>query len=157
MAENNRLNEILKIEDENKLVTELYSYVSDKYFKNEDIDDLSKPEQVVFLTGLLEYEVNSGGFAQFLCNDSGNLAYEILEALGEIGASATARLLKRAISIFEDDYPADRDEREAILDEAMNVNSDDFLSELDDEFNDYDDDLIALNFKYITDNTESFI
>lgn len=97
MAENNRLNKIFEIEDENNLVVELYSYTYDKYLKNEDIDDLSKSEQTVFLTGLLENEVNNGGFAQFLYNDSGNFAYETLEALGEIGAAATAKLLKRDV------------------------------------------------------------
>lgn len=157
MSENSRINEIFEIEDENKLVTELYSYVYDKYLKNEDIDDLSEAEQVVFLTGLLEYEVNNGGFAQLFYNDSGNFAFEILEALGEIEAVTTAKLLKRAMIVFEDDYPTDRDEREAILDDAMNGNADDFLSELDDKFYDYDDDLIALNFSYIMNHKEAFI
>lgn len=61
------------------------------------------------------------------------------------------------MSVFEDDYPTDRDEREAVLDDAMNGCADDFFSELDDEFYNYDDDLIALNYKYITDNKEEFI
>ena len=57
--------------------------------------------------------------------------------------------MQKALAAFGREIPINRDEREEILDEMENEKIDKILSECDDAFYEYEDDLNALNYAYI--------
>jgi len=78
----------------------------------------------------------------------------------KIGAIKTAEIYKKAISIYGDKVPTDRNEREDILtpdDEKEEERIEEILKECDDAFFEYEDDLVELNYRFIINNKESFI
>ena len=76
-----------------------------------------------------------------------------MEAFEKIGALKTADICKRALAVFGGKVPADREEREKLLD---SLDCDDALSACDDAFYDYEDDLEACNLAYIMKYKEFF-
>ncbi|MBK8568004.1 MAG: DMP19 family protein [Saprospiraceae bacterium] len=81
----------------------------------EKCEFLEKPERLnafefnLLLYDYLEMEVNNGGFHQFYINSSGNYAHETEQALEEIGAIKTLKILKIANSQFPSgQVPKDR-------------------------------------------------
>ena len=100
-------------------------------------------EDVERLVGWLEAEVNNGGFDQFFFNSAGDEAAATIEALEAIGAFSTAAIVRRACARFPGGMPpADRDERQARLEE-VSPDTDAFEAE-DEQFYAYEDDLSAL-------------
>jgi hypothetical protein len=64
---------------------------------------LSPGFRAVFSTSVLEGEVDNGGFNQFFWNSSGAYAADAVAGLELLGATAHARLMRRAISIRDAD------------------------------------------------------
>ena len=94
-----------------------------------------------------------GGFSQFFFNSSGNFSNELVDAFTKISAFKTAEICKKALAVFKGNVPTDRDEREELLD---SLDCDDALSECDDEFYEYEDNLEELNYTYIMDHRSFF-
>jgi hypothetical protein len=59
-------------------------------------------EKIFFSLWWFQAETNNGGLHQFFFNDLGAYAADALHALELIGASRTADILRRAISVFPD-------------------------------------------------------
>lgn len=78
--------------------------ILDKIF--EDGKPLSKRELTVYLAYYFDAEVHNGGFDQFYFNSQGNHAAETVDALREIGAVKSARLLVRANRLFAPEAPS---------------------------------------------------
>ena len=57
----------------------------------------STPQKVFSSIWAVESEVNNGGFAQYLSNESGETATFVIEALNTIGAPRTADICRRAL------------------------------------------------------------
>lgn len=127
-------------------VADMCDIVCEKCEYGDDMEKLNEHERVFFITQTLEEEVNDGGFSQFFYNSSGDFSNEVVDAFTKIGALKTAEICKRALAVFNGKVPTDRGEREELLD---SLNCDDELSECDDAFYDYEDNLEALNYAYI--------
>lgn len=137
----------------NNLVVDMCDTVYKKCEYGNNIEKLNEYERVFFVTQTLEQEVNNGGFSQFFYNSSGDFSNELVDAFTKIGALKTAEICQKALSVFNGKVPTERDEREELLD---SLDCDNVLSECDDAFYDYEDDLEALNHEYLMKYREFF-
>ncbi len=139
--------------EKNNLVTSMYSTVCRKCKYGNDIEKLNEYEKTLFITQTAEQEINNGGFSQFFFNSSGRFASRSVNSFENIGAAKTAEICKKALSVFNGEIPFDRKERQELLEE---LNCDDLLSDCDNAFYNYEDDLEALNYSYIMKYREFF-
>lgn len=153
------INKIWKIKEHDDLVIALDEYISEKCEYGEEIDNLSYPERIFFITQAVEMEVNNGGFNQFFVNSSSDFAEEMVKAFEEIGAIHTAKICKKAIKALGRELPpVGSDEREEVLGELVESDEiNDILEECDDAFYEYEDDLEELNYAYVMKNKDYFV
>ena len=149
------LDEIWQLEDPSDLIGELSVYIAVKCHYEENLSVLSVPERIFYTTQTLEEEVNNGGFDQFFFNSSGNLANEVVHAFTEIGAVKTADICRKAFSVYGEEVPADRDERQDIL-ELLNEEQEEILERCADVFFDYEENLNELNYAFVMRNKNEF-
>lgn len=129
----------------------LFTLVDDIQMKEgtEGYDALAPAERVFFCVWTLEAEVNNGGFSQFYCNNSGDIAVDVPGALRAIGADHTASIVDRANGLFgADGPPADRDARQERLDDLEESVEEGFEA-LDQAFLEYRDNLSQLLADYM--------
>ena len=150
------IHDIWLLEDPNDFVIAMYGWICEKCAYGDNMDALSDAERVFYITQLCEAEVNNGGFSQFFFNSSGNFSSQLVHAFTEIGAMKTAEICKTALAAFGKELPADLDERRHALDELESEEVVRILEECDNEFYDYEDDLLSLNYAYIQKNKDSF-
>ena len=151
---------IAKIEEKENFVVEMDKYIAEKCEYGDSMETLNAEQRILYITQALEMEVNNGGFAQFFFNSDGCLGNEIVSSFEKIGAMKTAEICKKAISIYGDKVPNDRDEREEILtpdDEKEEERIEAILNECDDAFFEYEEDLVELNYQFIINHKESFL
>lgn len=148
-----KLAEIWKIENVDEFIIAMVEYVCKKCQYGDLLMALSGPERVFYVTQSLEMEVNNGGFSQFFFNSSGDLLGELVQAFTEIGANHTAELCKKALAVFGREVPADREKRQALVEDLES----DILEECDNAFFEYAEDLNALNYAYIMKNKAAFV
>lgn len=153
----NDLTQIWKIEDKNDFIISLYGYLSKKCEYGDKIDNLLPHEKVIYFCQAFEGEINNGGFSQFFFNSTGDFTMETVDSLKIIGAVKTTKLLKKAVTLFPSGIvPKDRDKREEMLDELLNDENEELLSELDNSFYQYEDNLLELNYDYVLLNKSNF-
>ena len=160
MFETKSIDEIWEIEEKENFVVEMDKYIAEKCEYGDSMETLNDKQRVLYVTQALEMEVNNGGFAQYFYNYSGDFANEAVSAFESIGAIKTAELCKKAISIYGDKVPNDRNEREKILtpdDEKEEERIEVILNACDDAFFEYEDDLVELNYQFIINHKESFL
>jgi hypothetical protein len=89
-----------------------YVFAEPKKFR-EALAELPKGWRFCWFLTDINYQVLNGGFNQFFSNSSGEYALETLEALVTVGAKEAAKILKKAIDVFEKKFgrPADSRER----------------------------------------------
>ena len=120
---------------------------------------LTKGQQAIYSTWILEGEVNNGGFNQFYFNSSGQYAAKSVEGLQEIGALKYMKLVKEANRI----YVANRDKLEKFDDGTLEGFSESYknnpLNPLDNQFYELDkvESLSELRIDYIRKHVEEFI
>lgn len=139
-----------------KMVIELFESISTKCMYGDEIEALNQYERVIYVTQDLEMEVNNGGFSQYFFNSSGNFSGEVVAAFTEISALKTAKICKKALSVYGGKLPADRDEREELLDELESDKIDKLLDKCDDAFFEYAENLNQLYYEYIMRHKEYF-
>ena len=149
------LEEIWMLDDPLDLIGELSGYIAEKCRYGEALSVLSEPERIFYTTQILEMEVNNGGFDQFFFNSSGNLANEVVHAFTEIGAVKTADICRKAFSVYGEEVPTDRDERQDIL-ELLNEEQEEILERCADVFFDYEENLNELNYAFVMRNKDDF-
>ena len=160
MFETKSIDEIWKIEEKENFVVEMDKYIAEKCEYGDSMETLNAEQRILYITQALEMEVNNGGFAQFFFNSSGMFGNELVSSFEKIGAMKTAEICKKAISIYGDKVPNDRDEREEILtpgDEKEEERIEAILNECDDAFFEYEEDLVELNYQFIINHKESFL
>ena len=160
MFETKSIDEIWKIEEKENFVVEMDKYIAEKCEYGDSMETLNAEQRILYITQALEMEVNNGGFAQFFFNPDGCFGNEIVSSFEKIGAMKTAEICKKAISIYGDNVPTDRDKREEILtpdDEKEEERIEAILNECDDAFFEYEDDLDELNYQFIINHKESFL
>ena len=137
----------------NNFVVNMCETICKKCEYGDNIEKLNEHERVFYVTQILEQEVNNGGFSQFFYNSSGDFSNELVDAFTKIGAFKTAEICKKALAVFNGKVPTDRDEREELFD---SLDCDNVLSECDDEFYEYEDNLEELNYTYIMEHHSFF-
>lgn len=141
--------------DQNTVVWSVFDSINEKSKCGEKLSALNEHERVLFVTLWLETEVNNGGFSQYFFNSCGDMTNELVASFEAIGAFKTAAICKQAIDAFGCEVPAERYERQNLLD-TMNEDFDEALWACDDAFYDYEEDLEALHYAYIMAHAESF-
>lgn len=150
------IEEIWKIKDEYAFVSEMSMYIAEKCNYGIDLDVLSKPERVFYITQTFEMEVNNGGFWQFFYNTEKDVFCEAASAFREIGAEKTADLYLKAVAAFGEEMPSDRTSRIKMLEQLGMETGYEILSDYDEAFYSYEEDLNALNYTYIQSNRDAF-
>lgn len=148
------LEEIWAMDDTEALIEELYQHIGEKCQFGDNMTALSAPERVIFVIGLVETEVNNGGFSQFFFNSAGAFANEAADAFLAIGAGKTAAICKKAVSIFGGTVPPDRDAREDLMDD--NDEAGRILEECDDAYFACEEALYALRHAYVMEHKAAF-
>ena len=148
--------ELWAIENEYEFVSNMSMYIAEKCGYGSNLDALSHEEQVFYFTQTLEMEVNCGGFWQFLFNADEDVLVNAASALSEIGAEKTATICKNAFSAFEEEIPTGRAARMLFLSKIGMEECYEILSEFDEAFFAYEEDLNSLNYAYVHTNKESF-
>ena len=129
-------------------------------FSNEEdiVRSLSAGQQAIYVTWILEAEVNNGGFNQFYFNSSGQLADLGENAFKTIGAIQFADLVRQANTIY-DETKADLEKYNDGTIESFSKSYDQNpLNDLDDKFYKlYEDEpLSQIKVKYIRENVNEF-
>ena len=150
------MQEIWKIEDEYEFVSELSMHIAEKCDYGSNLDVLSDEEKVFYITQTLEMEVNNGGFWQFLYNVEEDVFLNTVSAFSEIGAEKTAVLCQNAFSAFGKDLPGDRVLRILFLSRVGMEECYEILSEYDNLFYAYEEDLNKLNYTYVQNHADAF-
>ena len=131
---------LLNQTEDDSLLIELGQHLFNKYYKN-GFDNLTKPEQIIFMIDQLEREINNGGFEQYYGNSGSDYAQDVPLALESIGASYTADLVRKGNSLFPNDLPPKIwPDRQVLLDNIVEDIRDQ-LDELDNLFYEYKDPL----------------
>jgi len=102
----------------------------------------------IYVVGLLEGEVNNGGFSQYFWNTEGQHAAVTVDVLKRVGAKETASLLRRAMKLYGAPPSDDLDEWYDRL-ERVDSEHEDALAELDEHFYEGVDDLPVLVMKHL--------
>jgi hypothetical protein len=102
----------------------------------------------IYVVGLLEGEVNNGGFSQYFWNTEGQHAAVTVDVLKRVGAKETASLLRRAMKLYGAPPSDDLDEWYDRL-ERVDSEHEDVLAELDEHFYEGVDDLPVLVMKHL--------
>lgn len=110
--------------------------------------ELEPDARDIFVVGLLEGEVNNGGFSQYFWNTEGQHAAATVEVLKRIGAKDTASLLRRAMKLYGAPPKDDLDEWYDRL-ERVESEHPDAIAELDEHFYEGVDDLSVLVMKHL--------
>lgn len=104
----------------------------------------------------MEAEVNNGGFFQYFINSSGNHVNQVSACFRAIGAEKTASICQSALSAFSQALPENQKERLAYLKKALTQKAEDILDTCDDRFNEYEDDLTELQYRYLLAHQDAF-
>ena len=151
-----KMKKIKKIKEVNAMIIALYEVISEKCQYGENIDALNESERTFFITQVAETEVNGGGFSQFFFNSGGNFASEIVNAFTTIGAIKTAAICQQALIVIGSDMPIDHNERQEWLLNYENEETEAKLSQCDDAFYRYEENLNALNYDYVMKHEADF-
>lgn len=132
----------------------VYSKVNPEVWPN--YTSLKISERYVALILDFEGQINNGGFDQYYFNSHGDNAAETVIALRAIGANNVAKMLEESFTIFPNSKPSPiRDIRQSQLENIGSL-GDKKLSELDDQFYEYPDNISALLNRYIVSNKSQF-
>ncbi len=111
--------------------------------------ELEPEARDIYVVGLLEGEVNNGGFSQYFWNTEGQHAAVTVDVLKRVGAKETASLLRRAMKLYGAPPSDDLDEWYDRL-ERVDSEHEETLAELDEHFYEGADDLPVLVMKHFT-------
>jgi hypothetical protein len=156
--------ETLKIISDEHLEQAIIDYILDYKIKNnyekeyEIITNLSNGFQYIYLTWILEAEVNNGGFNQYFYNTSAKFTKEVLIALKALNANEFYKITNQAIKLFNKEYEIHKKAKKGgTLEAFLSTYEDSNLDTLDDEFYKYPENLSELRIKYIRTHVEEFL
>ena len=110
--------------------------------------NLSDSERRLIAVDAMNGEVLDGGFKQYFSTSLGADVEVALAGLKEMGATATAEIVERAMSPFPGNKPpADNEQRTAIM-EKIEATTDPVWQKCDDAYYDFKEDLDALELAY---------
>jgi len=139
--------------------TDVYIAIAERTYAREELRGfarLSHAEQVFCCVDGLRGEVSNGGFDQYFFNYASDRAQEVVEALEEIGAKRTARIVERALSVFPRGRPSKRIGTRREQHGRLSTKSMALLGASDNEFYEDKDDLERLILDYVKANRDQF-
>jgi len=146
----------LLINDTDKLILDLDTYLCEISSYGDLLEKLTEPQKTFYFNQYLEKEINNGGFNQYFYNSSGDFAHQTIISLQQINALKTAEILQLAIDQFPNSIvPKDRSERQEIL-EKIEEKAEEVWEQLDKRFFEYEDNLYDLNIEFIKQHRSSF-
>jgi Domain of unknown function (DUF4375) len=80
-----------------------------------DFETLPLPVRHLLAVHWCDSEVCNGGFHQIFSNSTGVLAPDALQGYRAIGLEECAQLVERSMSLFGEEYPRDRQERQSSM------------------------------------------
>jgi len=125
--------------------------------EKEGLESLTPSERAAFALRWLYIETNNGGLHQFFYNDAGKLAPDALHGLEMLGATKTARILSRAMSVFPRGVvPASQEHRRAFMCDSLTPEQEEMLDQLTDQFYASPEPVSDLLTAYIAQHPEDF-
>ena len=155
-AQQPRPENVWEISDRTAFLIAMSKRLCAKCGEGERLSALSPEERTTYAVDAFQREVSNGGFEQYLCNSSGALAGELLDALRAVGAERVAEIYRPALAVYPGGWPADEEERRALLDEALTERVSDLVDQCDERFYECSDDLEQLLYHCIVQNRRSF-
>ncbi|WP_299124557.1 DMP19 family protein [uncultured Tenacibaculum sp.] len=150
------LDKVLKKKRRDMVVMEIDSYLNKKSEYGEKIEKLNSSQKSFLYVENLEREINNGGFNQYYFNSSGDFSQETVNALLEIGAKKTSKIVQKANSEFKNGIvPKDRTERQNEL-ELIQQKAKKSWNKCDSEFYKYQDNLTELLIAFVVNNKMDF-
>ena len=154
---------IKNIKDENleeTIIEHIHIKMNEDFSNQEDVvRNLSNGQRAVYVTWIVEAEVNNGGFNQFYYNSSGQLGDLMQDSFRTIGATQFADLAGQAHLV----YNGIKEELEKYNDGTVESFSKSYegnpLNDFDDKFYKlYESEpLHQIKIKYIRDNVSEFV
>lgn len=153
-----KIENILKLEDEIKIIEAIGEIIWQKKEETEDFSSLTDEEKVFVFVDIFEGAMGEGGFQFFFSSESGNFAEEVITSYKEIKAFKTAELIAKALSLFPVKmYSTDEEKRKEFIEKAdENIISG--WEDLDELFfeDETEEDIVTLIVEYIKANENQF-
>lgn len=143
---------VWEISDRTAFLIAMSERLCAKCGEGERLSALSPKERTTYAVDAFQREVSNGGFEQYLCNSSGALAGELLDALRAVGAE----IYRPALAALPAAWLEDEEERRALRDEVLTERVSERLDQRDQRFYECSDDLEELLYRCIVQNWRSF-
>lgn len=152
------LRQIADADLEQAVVDYVLTKLEDNYDKEvEIVEGLSPGSRALYLTWIVEAEVNNGGFNQYYFNSDGRFATEAVGAFEYFGATQHAQLMREANAVRAEEAADMAKFKDAGTLEAFSESYEHTkLNALDDRFFQLEDDLSALRIARIREMPEQF-
>lgn len=147
-----RPEDVWEISDRIAFLIAMSERLWEKCGEGERLSALSPEERTAYAVDAFQREVSNGGFEQYLCNSSGALAGELLDALRAVGAE----IYRPALAALLTAWLEDEEERRALRDEVLTGRVLERLDQCDQRFYECSDDLEQLLYRCIVQNRRSF-
>lgn len=144
---------------EQTIFDNIYQIIGDDYTNElQNVKKLTKGQQAIFSTWIVEGEVNNGGFNQFYFNSSGQYADMAVAGFAIIGAPKFSALMKEANTIYADIKDNLEEYDDGTLESFSESYNDNPLNALDDRFYDLykEEPLSEIKAKYIREHIKMF-
>ena len=153
-----KIENILKLEDEIKIIEAIGEIIWQKKEETEDFSSLTDEEKVFVFVDLFEGAMGEGGFQFFFSSEAGDFAEEVITSYKEIKAFKTAELISKALGLFPvKTYSSDVEKRIEFIEKAdENIISG--WEDLDELFfeDETEEDIVTLIVDYIKANEDQF-
>lgn len=149
---------ILKLEDEIKIIEAVGAIIWEKKEETEDFSALTDGEKVFVYVDIFEGAMGEGGFQFFFSTESGDFVEDIIIAYKEIKAYKTAELISKALELFPAKTYTTNAEKRAEFIEKADENILSGWEDLDEIFfnDETEEDIVTLIVAYIRSHPEEF-
>jgi hypothetical protein len=137
-------------------ISNAFGYVC-QLMETQGFKRLTERQQYLYAVTVYRSQVNNGGHSQYFFNSSGDHWKSALLGLRTINATTSAKVLSRAVALFEpDDVPRNRERRIELLLPLRATKKEQF-DNLDAQFYAAGEDLVVMLALYAIDNKSDFI
>lgn len=155
--------EIISSVNDNELGQTIFDSIATNLSPDQDEKEIVKTmttgQRAIYVTWIVEAEVNNGGFNQFYFNPSGELAAMTEDAFKTIGAIRFAELARMANELYESIKDDLKEYDDGTVERFSESYQDNPLNDLDGKFYELykDEPLQNMKVKYIRENLGEFI
>ena len=152
VARQPRPEDFWEISDRTAFLIAMSERLCAKCGEGERLSALSPEERTTYAVDAFQREVSNGGFEQYLCNSSGALAGELLDALRAVGTE----IYRPTPAALPAAWPADEEERRKLLDEVLTERVSEMFDQCDQRFYECSGDLEQSLYRCIVQNWRNF-